>query len=218
MGRGYRYWGRNAVSMLGMMLAGSAGITLFYAVMDRTLDNIWIFQVLIFIFLGIWFLAEAARAGRVLSVGVMFSMTRNGSFRGMQFMLILGLLLTELVQLLMLPLPFEYPVVQRLVVYYTPAVGLFLGGIGYFTALVEKHSRKLYTVFITGLFILAGTCAGFIGAILAGESGLVGNHFQKRGEMLEGKTAVIALAVSAAVYVTGAWRYERAFRDMDITV
>lgn len=218
MGRGYRYWGRNAVSMIGMILAASVGITLFYAVMERTLDKIWICRVFILILLGIWFLAETARAGRVLSVGVMFSMTRKGSFRGMQFMLLSGLFVTELVQLLMLLLPFEYPALQRLVVYYTPSAGLLFGGIGYFTALAEKYSRKLYTVFITGLFILAGTCVGFIGALLAGENGLAANQFQKLGGVLGGKTAVIAAAVSAAVYVTGAWRYEKAFRNMDITV
>lgn len=221
MRKEWRFWMWNAAELtLGLILMGIV-MAVLAALLDGRAVQVWYIGFAIMIMSGIWMFSNSSHSRKTMSFGISFGSTRRRSFAGLQITFFLTLAGMELIQILLLLLPWGDTSGQHAFAAGTPLLVLFMSGVGYITAILDLKSEKIFKIATVVIMMLCGGCSGLLCSAVLAEAlyeGNVPDYIEKFMRYIETNVLFTAIAVSLAVYLAGSFCFWQASKKMDVKI
>lgn len=215
MKREWRYWIQKVSVETIECLLISAGIAAVFTVLIwGGLEHICVGGWILLLITNVWALSVSTQTRKQMTVSLLFGSTRKSSFAWMQISLLTVLLAVEIIQALLILLPWNIFKMQLVLLCYTPILFLLMTGIGLLLSIVEQKNAKMYHILSRIILVVCVWGMGFFcSMVMRGNQKL---HLKTYDRWLGKQICVTAACAALLVYIAGAAIYRRIAVKMDV--
>lgn len=216
MTRSIRYWLKNVEETFVLSLIATGILLILQPIMWDYGMELGMSGFLWALIQGICMLSLSIQSLQLISVNIIFGGTRKDALKAMHVSMIVGLLQSELLQVILYFMPFIDKDLQFVAICCTPILFLFGNGTALWVSWLQLKSDKVYKVVFTIFCLIIGAVMGITGAASGDIIREIGGPTIRHA--LGGTVLIIAAVVSFVVYVVGSFVHGRCIRNMDVRV